>query len=408
MKQLHDYTAHARAHGGERRHAPAGRPTCEIDLGAIAANLRAIRALVAPGTKVAAVVKADAYGHGARRTAAHLQRLGVEWFAVATIAEGTELRKFGITGNILTLNALMPSEFDTAITHSITVSIGSLAEAEILDQIAFHLGRTAKAHLMIDTGLSRGGFLPHDFVRALPALRALDSVLCEGMWTHFSSLKDLEAARAKVELFRSLVARARHVLPLTCVHMAGSVATALLPESHFDMVRPGIALYGYLPHVDNPPPLAPAMTVTAPLVAVRRYPAGTPLSYEGLHVLPRDANIGIVRHGYAEGYDVKLTNTGEVVLDGARYPVVGRITMDQMLVDLGDDVHHPGERATLFGRSGPSVLEVAQRAGSLPHAVLVAVGGRVVKNWVGAETAADHADATNAIPTSSVRRLSCF
>ncbi len=391
MKPLYDHTEGTRQGGQERRFAPIGRPTCEIDLGAITHNLSIIRGMLAPGTRMAAVVKADAYGHGARRVATHLARAGVDWFAVATIDEGVELRKYGISGHIITLNALMPAEFDTAITHGITVSIGSVTEAEILDQIAFHLGRTAKAHLMIDTGLSRGGFTPQELLRALPDLKALDSILYEGIWTHFSSLKNLPEARAKVEAFRAVVGRAKQVLPLTCVHMAGSVATALLRESHFDMVRPGIVLYGYLPHVEHSLPLAPAMTVTAPLVAVKRYRAGTPLSYEGMHVLPCDANIGIVRHGYAEGYDVKLTNKGEISLGGKRYPTVGRITMDQMLVDLGDDTHHPGERATLFGRAGPSVLEVAQRAGSLPHAVLVAVGGRVVKTWVGDAVAAEHA-----------------
>ncbi len=384
MKPLHDYAGSVRHQASDRRSSTAARSLCEIDLEAIAANLRAVRGLLAPGTKVAAVVKADAYGHGARRVAMHLQRLGVEWFAVATVAEGVELRRYGITGQIITLNALMAAELDLAVTHSITVSIGSAAEASLLNQIAFHLGRTAKAHIVVDTGLSRGGFAPQELLKALPALQALDSVFCEGMWTHFASLRSLPDARAKVESFRALASAARRFLPLSCVHMAGSVAAVKLRESHFDMVRPGIVLYGYVPHTEHALDLTPAMTVTAPLIAVRRYPAGTPLSYEGLHVLPRDANIGIVRHGYAEGYDVHLTNTGKVAICGASYPVVGRITMDQMLVDLGDDEHRPGERATLFGRAGPSVLDVAQRAGSLPHAVLVAVGGRVAKTWIGA------------------------
>ena len=387
MKPLHDYAGRLPFQTSHRRATGLACSLCEIDLGAIAANLRAVRGLLAPATKVAAVVKADAYGHGVRRVAMHLQSLGVEWFAVATVAEGLELRRCGITGRIITLNTAMASELDLAVTHNITVSIGSAAEASLLNQIAFHLGRTAQAHLAVDSGLSRGGFTPQELLKALPELQALDAVYWEGMWTHFASLRSLPDARAKVAAFGELAGAARRFLPLACVHMAGSVATVKLPESHFELVRLGIVLYGYVPHHEHTLDLEPAMTVTAPLVAVKRYAAGTPLSYEGMHVLARDSNVGILRHGYAEGYDVHLTNTGRIVIGGKSYPIAGRITMDQVLVDLGDDEHRPGERATLFGRAGPSVLDVAQRANSLPHAVLVAVGGRVAKTWVRADDA---------------------
>jgi len=359
----------------------AVEPLCEIDLGAVAHNLRVVRALLRPGTGVAAVVKADAYGHGAAEVSLALERYGVEWFAVATVEEGMELRRHGIKGRILTLVPVLPAAVETALKNDLTLSIGSLREARLLNRIAARLDVRARAHLMVDTGLSRGGFFPSELLSALPQLVSLPAVRFDGAWGHFAKVRPLGEARTRVRAFKELTARIRSVLPLPFVHMASSQALAALPESHFDLVRPGLALYGYLPFAGAGRSLKPAMRVSAPVVAVKRYPAGTPVSYEGTYILPRTAGVATVRFGYADGYEFHLANSGRVSIGGERYPVVGRVTMDQMLVEVGDAPIVPGDRAVLLGPPGPSAEELASWSGTIPYSVLIALGRRVRKVW---------------------------
>ena len=353
----------------------------EIDLRAVVHNLRVVRALLRPGTEVAAVVKADAYGHGAAPVALALERHGVDWFAVATVEEGLELRKHGIKGRILTLVPVLPAAVETALKNDLTLSIGSLREAKFLNRIAARLGVRARAHFMVDTGLSRGGFFASELLQALPEITSLSAVSFDGAWGHFAKVRPLSEARRRVRAFKELTDRIRGFIPLPFVHMASSQALAALPESHFDLVRPGLALYGYLPFAGAGRSLKPAMRVSAPVVAVKRYPAGTPISYEGTYVLPRASAVATIRFGYADGYEFHLGNSGHVSIGGARYPVVGRVTMDQMLVEVGDAPVVPGDRAVLLGPPGPSAEELASWSSTIPYSVLIALGRRVRKVW---------------------------
>ncbi len=357
-------------------------PTCEVDLEAIGHNLSVLRSRLKPATGIISVVKADAYGHGAPQVACYLEGQGVSFFAVATVGEGVELRKHGITGRILVLIPVLPFDLEEAIRHDLTVSLASLKEGELLSRIARHLGRTARAHLMVDTGLSRGGFRPGEVHRAAPALRSLRGVTIDGIWGHFARVRPLREARAVAREFREVTAAVGQFISLPHVHMASSQAVADLPESHFSLVRPGLGLYGYLPQQNEGFSLRPAMRITAPVVSVKRYPTGTSVSYERTYVLKKPSTIATIRFGYADGYEFGLSNAGQVAIEDTRYTVVGRVTMDQLLVDVGNDPVLPGHHAVLLGAPGPTAAELAAEAGTIPYALLTAVGRRVRRTWL--------------------------
>ena len=352
-------------------------PVCEIDLAAIGHNLDSIRSRLQPGTRVIAVLKADAYGHGAAEVGPYLERRGVDAVAVATVGEGVELREQGMSVPIVVLIPILSDEIEDAVAYDLTVPIASVDDARAVDNISARIGRRAQAHIMVDTGLSRGGFNPAELLAALPRLRLLDDIEITGMWGHFASVRSLDSVRRVVETFRTLVEHARRFFPLPCVHRASSGAAMTVPESHFSHIRPGLALYGYLPGGLEAHDLRPAMRITAPVVCVKRYPAGTPVSYEGTYVLTVPSRIATIRFGYADGCDFGLGNAGEVTIEGRRYPIVGRVTMDQLLVDVGEDAVRPGQRAVLLGPPGPSPIELALRARTIPYALLISGGRRV-------------------------------
>jgi alanine racemase len=356
-------------------------PLCEIDLGAIKHNLQSIRSLVGRSVAIMAVVKADAYGHGAVAVATHLEEMGVAHFAVATVSEGIELRQHGVRGRILVLMPLVPAALPAAIEHDLTVSLPSADSAALLSRIAASTGRLARAHLMVDTGLGRGGFAYGELVAALPDLAAgrVPGVEIDGIWGHFARTYPLPEARAVAEAFRDVAAAAQRFLRLPLVHMASSQAIAALPESHGTLVRPGLALYGYLPRPVDGVALKPAMRLTAPIVFVKRLAAGTSVTYEHAYTLQRPATIATVRIGYADGYEFHLSNAGEVMIGDRRYPVVGRIAMDQILVEVGDDPVAVGQRVVMFGRGGPSPVALAAAAGMIPYVLLTSCGRRVQK-----------------------------
>ena len=270
---------------------------------------------------------------------------------------------------------------EKAISHDLTLSLASLTDATLASRIAAHVGTRARAHLMVDTGLSRGGFHPAELREALPELCRLRGLDITGIWGHFAAIEPLEEARNTIRGFQELVAHAQRFCSLRFVHMASSGAIASLPESHFTVVRPGLALYGYLPCRRNGTALVPAMRVTAPVVSVKRYPAGATVSYEGTYVLERSSKVATIRFGYADGYDFHLGNAGEVAIEGARYPIVGRVTMDQMMAAVGDAPVVPGHRAVLMGPPGPSPVELAAQGGTIPYAILIGLGKRVRKAY---------------------------
>jgi len=360
----------------------AADPVCEVNLAAVEHNLNVLRSRLQSRTGVIAVVKADAYGHGAVQVAGRLAQSGVQNFAVATVSEGAELREGGISGSIIVLVPALPSDMEVALRYRLTASLGSLKEAKLLSALAAHMGLKARAHLMIDTGLRRGGFLPSELPEALAVIRTLPSLEITGAWGHFATVTPLREARSVVACFRQAASVVLRFFPNATLHLASSLAAWLLPESHFDFIRPGLGLYGYLPGRTETPAFRPALRLKAPVIAVKRYPAGTAVSYEGTYRLKCESTIVTLRCGYADGYPFQLSNTGFVVIRGKRCPVAGRVTMDQLLVDVGDAPIEVGETATVLGPPGLLFSEAASRAGTIPYTILTAAGRRVRRVFV--------------------------
>lgn len=360
-------------------------PTAAIDLAALRHNLTRLRQVLRPGTAVMAMVKADAYGHGAGPVALALMHCGVTWFGVATPAEALALRAAGVSADILVLMpvyrdvaALLEQEIALTITDDL--SLTALREQR-------RPGQRARVHLEVDTGMGRLGLPPEGAVRLAEQLARTSEVTLEGLFTHFACADEADRSFTERQMARfqqalSELKRRGITVPLT--HAANS-AGLLYPEAHFDLVRPGIALYGYHPSpVTKPllPDLKPVMTLSAPVVFVKRVNAGQSVSYGAEWRAPSDTTIATVRLGYADGYPRALGNRAQVRLHGALCPVVGRVCMDQLMVDVGALEVNIGDRVTLFGPEGPTAEELAQLAGTISYELLTRIGERVERSYV--------------------------
>lgn len=357
-----------------------------ISLQTLASNVSALQARLAPGTEILAPVKANAYGHGAVGTARALQTLGVTWFGVATAGEALELRAGGVIGNILIFTPVYEG-LEPLIALGIRLSVADTRSAEAV--IAASAGQTAYVHLKTDTGMGRLG---EDVAGTLATAQLLDrapNIVLEGLWTHFACSDDEDRGYTESQLERFVEAAEtleRSGIAVLFKHTANSAATVAYRESHFDLVRPGIALYGYhsSPHSATlAPDLKPVMTLTAPVTFVKRVKQGKSLSYGALWTAPQDTTVATVRFGYADGYPRVLSTrpAAQVRLHGQLRPIVGRVCMDQLLVDVGKQDVQVGDRALIFGPEGPTAEELGEAAGTISYELLVRLGPRIARRY---------------------------
>ena len=371
---------------GERTQTHPGRVWAEIDLGAVQENVRALRAALLAPARLLAVVKADAYGHGAVEVARAAVEAGASGLGVATTEEGVQLRRAGIRAPVLLLGYTPPGDAETAVAHDLAVTVFQPDAARAVSRAAGHLGRAARVHIKIDTGMGRVGVAPADAVGLAREIQALEGVTLEGCFTHFATADDPDVAPARAQLAAFLAAlgdlEAAGVRP-GLRHAANSAALLALPESHLDLVRCGIALYGVAPapHLAGRVPLVRVMRVRARIGHVKRVDRGTPISYGHTYRASRPTTIATIPVGYADGYFRLLSGRGEVLLHGRRVPVVGRVTMDQMMVDAGDLPVAAGDEAELWGEDLP-VEDVAERAQTISYEVLARLGRRVPRVFV--------------------------
>lgn len=362
---------------------PAGRQTfAVIDTAALVHNYALIRTHVAPTTGILAIVKANAYGHGAQLVAPVLDKAGADAFGVATVGEAVELRHAGIDKPILVLGGAWGHDVATLQRFRLAVALLDVAMAR--DLAAGARGARLHVHLKIDSGMGRLGVLPSELPELLDCVRAAGCFEVDGVFSHFGDADDVGNPHCdgQVAAFEAALAAvgAAGLVP-RYVHLANSAATLTRPTTHYNLVRPGIALYGLTPACAGDIGLRPVMSLVTHVLQVRQFEAGVPVSYSQRFVTSRPSRIAVLPIGYADGYGRLLTNRGQVLIRGRRVPVVGTVCMDLTMVDVTDlgDIA-TGEEAVLWGQQGGARIEadeVGQWQGSIGYEVLNRVGKRV-------------------------------
>ncbi len=363
---------------------PYDAPHAAISLAALENNVQVLRSRLQAETTLLVPVKANAYGHGAVGTARHLETLGVSWFGVATAEEALELRAGGVTGRILIFIPIY-SGLEELIAQDITLSVADAHSADAVKKAA--TGQTAQVHLKVDTGMGRLGGGTKETLATAERLGKMPGIELEGLWTHFSCADepDQTYTLSQLERFHDAVSALEHAgIQLPLKHTANSPATLAFPESHFEMVRPGIALYGYSssPHSAGfAPELIPVMTLSAPVTFVKRVQKGQSVSYGALWTAPQDTTVATVRFGYADGYPrvLSTTSAAQVRLQGQSCPIVGRVCMDQFMVDVGNLDVQVSDRAVIFGPEGPTAETLGRAAGTISYELLVRLSPRVTR-----------------------------
>ena len=355
----------------------------EVDLGCIRRNVSRIKSLLKPGTRLLAVVKANAYGHGEVECAWAAIDGGADWLGVARVEEGAALRRAGIDRPILLLAQPPLSALGAAARYRLTPTIYTEEAARgWADQAG--AGHRLGCHLKVDTGMHRYGVAYDRAEEFLDLLRSLDGVQVEGIWTHFAVAEEVANSFTSQQhkLFLELLDGLGSKIDGLIRHMSNSAASLTFPEAHLDMVRTGIATYGIYPSpaLSGTVQLEPAMSLKSRVGMVKRLAAGESISYGQRYTLPREAFVATVPCGYADGLRRSLTNNGEVLIGGRRYRISGTITMDHFLVDAGDDPLRAGDEVVILGRQGADRItaqEMADKIGTIPYEVVCGISARV-------------------------------
>ena len=364
----------------------------EIDLQAFRHNFQNLRNYLDSQTKIMAVVKADAYGHGAVPCARVAVASGADYLGAGVIEEGIEFRESGIVDTpILILGGIFLDEVEDLVRHDLATILCTLPLAQALSKEATKQKKTVSVHIKVDTGMNRLGVSPENLLALLDQIRDLPNLKIEGVSTHFSSAddEDLSITQAQLEKFQTALAilQKEHV-PI--VHCANTSALFKFPESRFNMVRPGLILYGTLPSPSlqtvldqekNLAPFQPVMQWKSQIILVKAIAKGQPVSYSGSFTTQRDSLIATLPIGYADGLHRNLSNKMEVLIRGKRVPQIGNICMDMTLVDVtGIEDVQAGDEVVLFGKQEDqmiSVEEVAAKGETIPYEILCNVGKRV-------------------------------
>lgn len=367
---------------------PRYRPTwAEIDLGAIAYNYKQVKRKIGKDISVMAVVKANAYGHGTVEVSQVLEGLGVGYLGVATMDEAVRLRDHGIKTPILVLGSILPDEVKAAIEKDVTLT---LASDELLDAIRSEIKRhrpgvRIKVHIKVDTGMGRIGIWHEEALNFIKNLAQDRSVVAEGIYTHFSSAgRDDFFTHYQIESLEKLIEKLDGFdirIPLR--HSANSIATVDFKRSHLNLVRPGLIIYGMYPKYTFPKliKLKPAMALKTRIVYIKDTPPGRSISYGRTYITEKHTRIATLPVGYADGYCRGLSNKGYVLVRGKKAPVIGKVTMDQTMIDVGHIRRASiGDEVVLIGRQGREEIrteKLARTAGTIAYEVVCGISNRV-------------------------------
>ncbi|MFF3751186.1 alanine racemase [Streptomyces sp. NPDC002018] len=371
------------------------RARAEVDLAALRGNVRALRDRVGPGTALMGVVKSDAYGHGMVPVARAALTAGATWLGTATPHEALALRAAGITSRVLCWLWTPGDPWREGIEADLDMSISGMWALRELTAAAREAGRPARIQLKADTGLGRNGCQPADWpelVGAALAAQAAGEVRITGLWSHFACADEPghPSIAAQLDVFHEMVAYAeKEGAEPEVRHIANSPATLTVPESYFDLVRTGIAMYGISPSpqvgTSEDFGLRPVMTLSASVALVKHVPQGHGVSYGHHYLTPRGTTLGLVPLGYADGIPRHASGRGPVLVGGVTRRVAGRVAMDQFVVDLGGDTPEPGATAVLFGpgdQGEPTAEDWAQAADTIAYEIVTRIGARVPRVYV--------------------------
>lgn len=364
-----------------------GRPTvAEIDLGALAFNYRQVQKRIPRGVKILGVVKADAYGHGVIPVSRKLEQLGAEYLAVAMSDEGVYLRQGGIKTPILLLGGIYQEDVDWVFQFNLTPVVFQKESLFLLAKNAEKRRKRVKVHLKVDTGMGRLGVSLDQWPAFLEEVNRFPRLEVEGILSHYSMADELEDpfTQKQWEAFKKALTIAESMgFDFKYKHISNSAGLIAFPSWSGNLVRPGIVLYGSYPSPDfrSLIKLKPVMTLKTCIGLLKRVPLGERISYGGTYATKRESLVGVLPIGYADGYNRKLSNQGEVLIRGQRAPVVGRVCMDYIMADVTDIPGVSlGDEAVLMGRQGGgqiSAEEIAEKIGTLSYEVLCLVGKRV-------------------------------
>jgi alanine racemase len=361
------------------------RPTwAEVDLGAIEYNYRQVRKFVGRDVKIMAVVKANAYGHGTVEVSAVLEKLGVDYLGVATTDEAVRLRDHGIKSPILILGSVLPGEAKVAVEKDITLTLCSYELLEALKNETRN-GLRAKVHVKVDTGMGRIGIWHENAAAFIRDVIKEKGISLEGVYTHFSSAgRDDFFTNYQIESFEKVVAGlAKDWINIPLKHAANSIATVDFKRAHLNLVRPGLIIYGLYPKHTFPKfiKLKPALSLKTRIVYIKEAPPGRSVSYGRTYITQRQTRIATLPIGYADGYSRNLSNKAAVIVGGRLAPIVGKVTMDQTMIDVGHIKGvRTGDEVVLIGRQGREEIraeKLARIAGTIAYDVICSISNRV-------------------------------
>ena len=367
------------------------RPTrIRVDLEAIGHNFRALQTHA--GVPVMGIVKANAYGHGLVPVALHLQAQGIGQLGVALVEEGLALRRAGVSVPILVMGGIHAPQVSQFLACDLEVTVSSIAKLGQVAQAAESLGRKAVIHLKIDTGMERIGVHSENAASLIEAALASPWCTVKGIYSHLACSDDPASPMTQEQLQRFLHACAhfeRIGAPMPVRHLANSGGVLHFPQTCLDMVRPGIALYGVMPDPASRPTVAlkPALSLVSQVVYFKVVKAGRTVSYGATWTAPTDTRVVTVPIGYGDGYPRSLSSRGEVLVRGERHPIVGRVCMDQFMIDLGPaGTAYNEDEVVLIGRQGDHSISceaVASTAGTIPYEILTGLNARIPREYVG-------------------------
>ena len=366
---------------------PRGRPTvCGIDHEGLRWNLRQIREKIGARVEILCMVKANGYGHGAVEISHTLASAGADAFGVATLEEAVQLRRAGIQAPVIVLAGVFPDQLDTFLEYKLTPVVHDLISLEELDKQSSHRQVKLGVHLKVDTGMGRLGFLAADAEQWIGAIKQTKSLQIEGVFSHFSHAESVQGdyTRKQLTIFQLVVEQLRSASLLPpLVHLANSAATITLPEGYFDMVRPGLMLYGVYPSADMREQIAlkPVLSWKTKILQLKKVPSGASISYGQTFITQRESLIATLPLGYADGYPRLLSNRGAALVRGERAPLAGRVCMDLTMVDVTDIRNvRQGDEVVLLGRQGGAEItadEIAAWSDTISYEILTSIGARV-------------------------------